>query len=174
MMQDGRTREIHKWLGSYDTSANYNAAKERRQKNTGQWLLKSSKYVEWKATPNARLWLSGKPGCGKTILSSTVIEDIFNSLRQQPRSALLYFYFRHDNKPTREHENQYSQMLRSLIVQLSCQIRILPKALDEIYENNLHGQRQPSNVELGVLLNKMAGDVDQVFLVLDALDECDD
>jgi hypothetical protein len=43
---DERTRNIHNWLKPYDSSMNYNAAIERRQQNTGQWLLKSPMYLE--------------------------------------------------------------------------------------------------------------------------------
>jgi hypothetical protein len=120
------------------------------------------------------LWLHGKAGCGKTVLCSTVIEDIDDRCSQSKDSAVVFFYFRHDYKPSQEHGNQYSQMLRSLIVQLSCQLQTLSTGLDDMYEHHFQGQRQPSNTDLAIVLGKMISELEHVFVLLDALDECDE
>jgi hypothetical protein len=91
--------------GSPDPSINYNVAREKRQKNTGQWLLDSPAYRDWKTRPSSRLWLHGKPGCGKTIMSSTVVKDVQTIYQHTPRAAVLFFYFRHDFKPTKEYDD---------------------------------------------------------------------
>ena len=174
VMLDKRTQDIFNWLKPHDTSMNYNAAKERRQKNSGKWLLESPMYLEWIKRKNSRLWLHGKAGCGKTVLCSTVIEDIYNRCSRTGDSAVVFFYFRYDYKPPSEHENQYGQMLRSLIVQLSSQLQMSSTGLNDMYEYHLHGQRQPSNTDLALLLGKMISMLKTVFVLLDALDECDE
>jgi hypothetical protein len=136
--------------------------------------LTSPIYEEWNNTRNSKLWLQGKPGCGKTVLSSTVIEDISRRCLQLSKSATIFFYFRYDYKPTREHDNQYSQMLRSLIVQLLYQTQSHLEALDELYDSHLQGQRQPSDADLATTFSKLLPRFSHVFLVLDALDECDE
>ncbi|KAG9230959.1 hypothetical protein BJ875DRAFT_339163, partial [Amylocarpus encephaloides] len=56
----------------------------------------------------------GIPGCGKTILSSTVTEDILNTYANDPGIVVAYFYFDFTDK-----EKQKSElMVRSLISQL--------------------------------------------------------
>jgi len=57
------------------------------------WFLESEQYAKWKASPSSFLWLHGIPGCGKTILSSTVIEDILQHCTNDPGKAAAYFYF---------------------------------------------------------------------------------
>src|SRR4051812_41045718 len=101
LCSDNRTREMHKWLGnSVDPSIHYNMARKLRQRDTGDWLLKSAQFCEWKSAAGSNLWLYGKPGSGKTILSSTVIEDVNTNLPKIPSSSLLFFYFRYDFKTT--------------------------------------------------------------------------
>jgi hypothetical protein len=171
---DSRTRDIHKWLSASDPSMNYNAAKEKRQQNTGRWLLNSTEYKEWKTKPDSKLWLKGKPGYGKTVLSSTTIEDLLSVYQDIPQVAILFFYFRYDVRTTQGGDDQYNQMLRSLLVQLSHQCQTLPDKLDELYEKHLNGGRQPSNSDIAITITDLLSGFGHVFLVLDGLDECDE
>ena len=65
-----RRENIERWLSPPNPSINYNRALQERQKGTGLWFLQSHVYTQWKAQRNSALWLYGKPGSGKTILSS--------------------------------------------------------------------------------------------------------
>jgi ankyrin repeat domain-containing protein 50 len=65
-------------------------------------------------------------------------------------------------------------MLRSLIRQLSSQIPTLSSALDTLYVEHLNGERQPSDTDLSTLLGNMLTSMEHNYLILDALDECDD
>jgi hypothetical protein len=67
------------------------------------------------------LWLYGIPGCGKTILSSTIIEDVLYHYHD-PTMAVIYFYFDFNDVE----KQQYEKMLRSLITQLSLQCTSTP------------------------------------------------
>ncbi|KAF7300631.1 Ankyrin repeat protein [Mycena chlorophos] len=40
-----------------------------RHKDTGNWLLEHSTFLEWKSGSPQVLWCSGIPGSGKTVLS---------------------------------------------------------------------------------------------------------
>ena len=71
-----RREKIERWLSPTHPSTNYNKALRQRQEGTGLWFLQNSVYVQWKTQQNSRLWIYGIPGCGKTILSSTIIEDL--------------------------------------------------------------------------------------------------
>lgn len=64
---------IVKWLSAPDPSTNYNEAQEQRREGTGSWFLQGQALKEWKEKPCARMWLHGLSGCGKTILSSSII-----------------------------------------------------------------------------------------------------
>ncbi|KAJ6524309.1 ankyrin repeat-containing domain protein [Mycena capillaripes] len=43
---------------------------------TGKWFLDSDIYVRWRTNEPSLLWCRGKPGVGKSVLSSIVLQDI--------------------------------------------------------------------------------------------------
>ncbi|KAF3253956.1 hypothetical protein TWF192_003474 [Orbilia oligospora] len=96
---------IKAWLSPSDCSTNYNKAIRQRHKGTGSWLLESDNFDKWKTDRNSFLWSHGIMGCGKTILSSTVIESL-SSCR-----PLVYFYF----DITDGDKQTFDKMIRSLL-----------------------------------------------------------
>jgi hypothetical protein len=74
---DAKLCKIRQWISAPDPSTNYQKALKLRQTDTGLWLLESDTYTRWKSAATTPLWLYGIPGCGKTILSSTVLQDIY-------------------------------------------------------------------------------------------------
>ena len=62
-------------------------------------------------------------------------------------------------------------MLRSLILQLSDQCASTPVALIQIYG---HGRQQPSVASLEHALQSIADCFEHAFLIIDAVDECED
>lgn len=72
---------------------NYQNALKQRYAETGRWLLESKNYLKWKEEGKTSIWLHGIPGCGKTILSSTVIEDVPRFCENDPGKVIVYFYF---------------------------------------------------------------------------------
>ena len=67
----------------------YNKALTERHGGTGLWFVRSQTFDDWSTRPNSFVWLHGFPGCGKTILSSTTIEEILK-LYPSPTVAVLY------------------------------------------------------------------------------------
>lgn len=122
-------------------------------------------YSTWKSQQSPFLWLHGISGCGKTILSSTIIEDLEReSLSERP----LYFYFDFSDAAKRTFEN----MLRSLIVQ-SSQINASAKArLQTLYKQHQDGTKQLCREALEKTLAEMISTRPDTAIVLDALDEC--
>ena len=160
---DRNCSTVRKWLNSPDPSLNYNKALQQRHQGTGSWFLKSDIFAQWKTRPNSFLWLHGIPGCGKTILSSTIIEDLDKSASSR---ALLYFDF--NDTGTQSLDN----MIRSLISQLYHKREDTRKPLDSLFSSCDDGRRQPTTESLCETLQNMFQQVDEVDIVLDALDEC--
>ncbi|KAF2259137.1 hypothetical protein CC78DRAFT_586295, partial [Lojkania enalia] len=159
-----RRRDIKRWISPSDPSTNYNKALQQRQEGTGLWFLQSPAYVQWKTQPNSSLWLYGIPGCGKTILSSTIIEDLDKAI---PRSTLLYFYFDFSDV----HKQTLDGMIRSLISQLSPKNESAWKQLASLFSCD-DGRRQPRCESLCQVLSQMLDPLENVYIVLGALDEC--
>ena len=122
--------------------------------------------------------------CNETnIFSSTIIEDVNLRRREQQNTAILYHYFDFGNRISSSAES----LLRSLIAQLVKQTSRLPKALDHLRQKNFidtrYGTRmqmqaesvaQPSVLELSTILHDSMEEFDHVYVILDALDECDE
>jgi hypothetical protein len=56
-------------ISSFDPSSHQNIAVKLRQPGTGVWFTEGHQFKHWLATPNAKLWLYGIPGAGKTVLA---------------------------------------------------------------------------------------------------------
>lgn len=94
--------------------------------------------------------------------SSTIIED----LRNNSKSRLAYWYFQFNDEATQNVCN----MIRSFIRQLSSSP--LPDAIRLLWNEHKRRSSDPEMRELAVVLDEIIGGLGEVFIVIDALDEC--
>ncbi|KAL5462753.1 hypothetical protein PMIN06_001446 [Paraphaeosphaeria minitans] len=163
-----RISKICNWLSAPDPSTNYHKALRQRQAGTGTWLVEAEQFTEWKASVASRLWLHGIPGCGKTILSSTIIENLLQHCGDDANMAVAYFYFDFNDAQKRDP----GLAIRSLLSQLLQCVATIPKSINELFascENT--GRMPPLHALLEVVRLTLQGFA-QVYVVLDALDEC--
>ncbi|KAF7972855.1 hypothetical protein HWV62_16888 [Athelia sp. TMB] len=165
-------RQIHTWMKALDTSPSYNAARKKHQTGTGSWFLNGSEFSAWKEGPASVLWLRGGPGCGKTILSSSVIENVVEFCELKP-TARGYAYFFFDGTKAQSESLSYESLLRSIITQLSnrCGANI-PDVLVDLYNKCDEGQRQPLESQLENTLSQILDIFESTYIIIDALDEC--
>jgi hypothetical protein len=158
--------EVIGWLAAPDPSNNYNKAIKTRQPGSGQRFLECQAYRDWKSKDGSLLWLHGIPGCGKTILASTAIED----LRAIPECSkkLIYFYFDFTDVQKQSFEN----VIRSFVTQLYYENQHVQEHLDSLYFACRNGKDQPSIDSLHKTFAKMVKEIGGIWIVLDALDEC--
>ncbi len=109
-------------------------------------------------------------GCGKTILTSTIVEHLLIGYPEyKTKSAVLYFFFDFNTVEMRRHEN----MIRSFISQLSMHKgTAASQELESLYSSCLYGERQPTCDALLVTLRRMMSTFEETFIIVDALDEC--
>jgi hypothetical protein len=163
-----RLSKICSWLSAPDPSTNHHKAHKQWQAETGLWLLESVKFDEWKESAASQLWLYGIPGCGKTILSSSIIEHLIDHCHDDVQRVTTYFYF--DFKDIKKRDAEL--MLRSLLCQLLQRSLTIPQGVDALFSSCEKGQRQPSLLALLKVTRKAMKDFEYVYVVLDALDEC--
>jgi hypothetical protein len=162
-------------LSPPDPSKNHELARGQCQPNTGLWFTNSEPFSKWKGSDGSFLWLHGIPGCGKTILCSTIIQELIDQFQTGPKIAVAYFYFDFNNEKKQKPEN----FLSSLLVQLaSPSRRHVPKALKDLYTGSkdiVEGKTPPPTLDgmYGTLASLISA-FDQVYICLDALDECTD
>jgi hypothetical protein len=158
-------REIRDWLSAPDPSTNYESALEKRHEGTGSWFTCGKAFEDWKKQSSSFLWLHGIPGCGKTVLSSTIIEHLRNSTTSA--QVLLYFFFDFNDTNKQTLEN----MLRSLVYQLYQKQPNARGPLNQLWGSTRGDNQQLSKNSLRDVLLVMLSKVTKVNIVLDALDE---
>lgn len=166
LQADRQRNKIRTWLSPPDPTSNFNKARDQRHEGTGQWLLESDQYTKWKTERNSFLWLNGVAGCGKTIISSTIIAD----LQQEPVTSpnLLYFYFDFNDVEKQSHENA----VRSMIDQLYYNRTDLQEEVDTVYSSCGNGISPLDSTSLFKLFQGLVQRAGEPWIVLDALDEC--
>jgi hypothetical protein len=101
-----------------------------------------------------------------------VIQQLFadKNLFENEKSllAIAYFYFDFGNKETQSVEIA----LRRIVLQLSAQSQDPYRSLDEHCKSSA-GQRLPSYKDLQKILHQLLQELNRTYIVLDALDECD-
>ncbi|KAF2790565.1 HET-domain-containing protein [Melanomma pulvis-pyrius CBS 109.77] len=165
---DEEVDKIRCWLSAPDPSTNYQKALKQRQDDTGIWFLESDQYDRWKTDAASFLWLHGIPGCGKTILSSTILQSVLQYCKEDPNKVVAYFYFDFNDVQKQSPE----LMLHSLICQLLQQFVKIPASLNTLFSSSNNGQQQPSLHTLEEMLQQIIQELPHVYMVLDAMDEC--
>ncbi|KAH9055869.1 hypothetical protein EDB83DRAFT_1091321 [Lactarius deliciosus] len=161
-------KDLRKWVAPPDPSVNYNTASDAHHEGTAAWCTKGDTLANWK-TSGSLLWIHGKPGSGKSILSSAIIRDI-KTMSNAGSAFLAYFYFDFKDKAKQDSR----ALLSSLLFQLSDQSDIFCDTLFSLYSAHKRGSEQPTTDSLSQCLKHIlttAGPV-PIYLVLDALDEC--
>ncbi|KAJ7616947.1 ankyrin repeat-containing domain protein [Mycena polygramma] len=81
-----RSQSIN-WLQPSNPPA-HSAPPEPPCPGTGNWFLQSEVYVRWRTRAPSLLWCHGKPGVGKSLLSSIVLQD----LQTVSASGLVHYF----------------------------------------------------------------------------------
>jgi hypothetical protein len=165
LQQSDQFKKIKAWLSPPDPWTNHAAARRRHEPHTGTWLLQADRYQRWKAGDVQHLWLYGKAGCGKTVLYSTVLEDIRVHCESKNNATYASFYFTFsDNR-----KQSYWNLLCSLVAQLGWKEPGLSMLVQASEKPNAS---VPGVDELERILLACVQSYDELFLLLDALDEC--
>ena len=112
--------------------------------------------------------MSGIPGCGKTVLCSSIIEDLADLCRPDDDSLLVYFFFDFAARDKRI----VSIFLRSLLSQILVQKRDILEPIHSLYVQHHGGFQQPSNRSLLSTLHLVLRDTERTYFVIDGIDEC--
>jgi hypothetical protein len=83
---------------------------------------------------------------------------------------VAYFYFDFSDQDKQKHK----KMLQSLVAQLFAQSPYTPDVLRSVFSKCLRGLHQPSTKELLEIMKGFVELSDETFILLDALDECEE
>jgi hypothetical protein len=164
---------IQAWLGGMRSRSRKHALVNSETGDrlpTGQWLLNSKLYKSWQNEPNSWVWYYGIPGCGKTTLNATAVQNLREQYGDRSDCVTIEFYF--DFNDSRR--NDLSIMLRSLIRQLVDKLDTVPEEMDDLYTCTcMNGTREPTADQLMETFRRLLMRFTSVFIAFDALDEVD-
>ncbi|EHK21973.1 uncharacterized protein TRIVIDRAFT_132487, partial [Trichoderma virens Gv29-8] len=160
--------EILDWLTLIDYAPHQSDFINRRQTGTGQWLLESHEFQTWVKKRKETLFCPGIPGAGKTILTSIVVDDLITHFGNNNSTGIAYIYcnFR------RQYKQKAVDLLSSVLKQLSQKISSLPKPVKDLYNKHKEKRTRPSLEDIVGALQSVAAFYLRVYIVVDALDEC--
>jgi hypothetical protein len=166
--EDQGHQTISNWITPIDYAPQQNDFIARRQAGTGQWLLDSAEYQTWADTKKQTLFCPGIPGAGKTILASIVIEELSIRFQNDKSVGIAYIFCNFQ----RQHEQKVEELLASLLKQLTQGRPSLPDNIKSLYVSHQEKRTRPSLNEISRALQSVVTMYSRVFLVIDALDEC--
>ena len=142
-----------------------------RSASTCEWLFNLQAYRSWSdETENPLLWLKGRPGVGKSILASSVVENL--EVRRGPRCAVAFCFF--DSRQIQVSSARY--ILEAFAYQLREHVKLgVPNRQICSIIGEADNAANPMSLEQFQLrLRAVFVNVDkraQVFLILDGLDD---
>lgn len=119
--KDKKWHKVMCWLSAPDEQSNHTVACQKHEPGTGLWFLQCLEYRRWKESRGAHLYIYGKAGAGKTVLCSTLIEDLKSHHTNTEQGILASFYFAFSDEKNRT----YDALLASMVSQL-CVVRRQP------------------------------------------------
>jgi Cdc6-like AAA superfamily ATPase len=165
--------DILSWLTPIDYAPQQTDFISLHQEDTGQWLLNSEEFQKWLTTDGETLFCPGFPGVGKTILTSVIINNLYAKFRKgnvqdNYRIGIAYIYCNF-----RRHDKQKAtDLLLSILKQLAQDQSSLPESVKTLFINCKKKQARPSLDEISKVIQSVAALYSRVFVVVDALDEC--
>lgn len=149
----------------------------RREPGTCRWIFNLGEYTRWQRSPqSSMIWVSGEGGYGKSIVMSTVIEELRAQHTDDTKAVVQYFFCKAGASETQDTD----QILRSVVAHLYEKCQAYPDLLEHANQaiNKGLGKKDKSKIikfNFQVAYSELLRTIDrEVFLVIDALDECAD
>ncbi|KAK3315983.1 hypothetical protein B0H66DRAFT_274517 [Apodospora peruviana] len=161
--------DVLQWMSTPGASQReyHETAKNARSEfpDTGMWVLTEDKIFDWMnaETPTkSMVWMNGKKGAGKTVLSSLIIENC----EMKPDFKTSYFYCREDDT----NQNTCVSVLKGILRQMVSHNEDL---LPSCYEKRGRGEERLHDLATIKSLLDLFCEYDMnQFIVIDGLDEC--
>ncbi|KKP06868.1 hypothetical protein THAR02_01065 [Trichoderma harzianum] len=166
---------VREWLDPPSFADRYEDVASQCMQGTTSWLLEHTIFHSWlqdgKKVRGGSLWVRGNPGSGKSVLAASTIQELKGIGSSNP---VCYFFF---NSTQDIIPNTSSTAYRALLSQI-LQYRINDDQMRETLEFAMYfqspGQKTASKKEINDLMELCLHSDDNIYLVLDGLDECED
>lgn len=161
-----RVRELtfrSRFLNSCSTYNHETALNQARRKGASSWIINTKEYTEWKSSnSSSTLLCSGIVGAGKTILSSSVIEDLV--VTKAANSSVAYFFCKDDDFASLKAREIMGSLARQLLSSIPA------KLFKKFYQDNGDIALNCEQI-ISYMIRLLPANI-QYVVVLDGLDEC--
>ena len=145
------------------------AALEQRSSGPCEWLLSDPAFIDWAqpTTFSQVLWLHARPGSGKSILCSFLIDHVIKSGKL---CSFFFFKYGHNSKRTENY------LLRSLALQIALQVSEFEMALYSLYEEGIRLEKMEARAiwqRLFVSVLFKLNIQKTLYWIIDGLDEAE-
>ena len=152
-----------RFLNSCSTYNYETALNQARRKGKPGWLFETSEYNKWKALGSSSILLcSGIVGAGKTVLSSSVVEELL--VTKGANVSVAYFFCRNDDLESLKGREIMGSLARQLLGGIPA------KSFNEI-DRGIDGIA-PNTEQIVSHLQHLLPPEAEYVIVLDGLDEC--
>ena len=155
------------WLSPIDFPSQQSDIMHRRQEGTGQWFLDSTEFVTWRSQPKAELFCPGIPGAGKTMIAAIAIDELLRTIHDDG-VGIAYVYCDYKS----QEEQNATSLMATILKQLLQAQPSLSEPLQTLHQKHAGRGTRPSLDDIFTSLRAVLSGYTTVFLVVDALDEC--
>jgi Cdc6-like AAA superfamily ATPase len=165
---DQEHQRILQWLSPINPAAQRSDFMKKYQEGTDQWFLSSPAYQKYLEKPGKILFCPGKPGAGKTILTSLVASELISRFSSQAEVGIADVYLNTENSELQTEEGIIATLLRQLVQSLGR----MPRRVGIMYEEHKYHGTCMSLEELWGCLESTISECGRSFILLNAVDEC--
>ncbi|KAK8129305.1 hypothetical protein PG999_001685 [Apiospora kogelbergensis] len=188
-IKESSVRRIKEWLAAPLFAETLESSQEHRIENTAQWIFERDEFTKWtsmevdargpakwKKMPPWVLWAHGNPGCGKTMMASSVFDELFEEKKSQhPNPMVCYFFFKHTDPRSSNIEAAYRSALTQIIHRYREDSDVLDKFLFiQSDSGSSSGQNYATSKQLFDLMCLSAQTLGHINFVVDGIDEAND
>lgn len=167
--KDSERRRVLDSFLACNPQQSYEMSLNLRHPRTGLWLTRLPAFKTWLSNPDSKLWFSGIPGAGKTVLAGVIIQE--SLARNTEDVATAFFFCDYMDEKTQSPVNIIGALVYQLAIQKEEAYAILEKYYYELHPSR--GLEKAPTVEgIAAILVEIVKQFQHVFLVLDGLDEC--
>jgi hypothetical protein len=169
IQEDAERQRVLSFFLKANPQGRYETSLSLRHPRTGLWLLRLPAFQRWIDTAGSKLWLTGIPGAGKTVLAGSVIEAAL--ARGSENVAIAFFFCDYKDESTQLPVNILGALAAQLALQKDEAYGVLARYYQELHGAR-HLSRNPTTSGLQKVLSNMLSLFDRAYLIVDALDEC--
>lgn len=160
--------KVASWLSEDDSQADQEDFSSRARDGTSEWFLESDEFQLWLNKKINVLFCPGISGAGKTVIASVVIHKLLTDFRGREAVKVTFVFCRGNH----EKRGKADSLLRLILRQLIQHSQIVPKGVQDLYEEAKKSRAQPSPKKLEKTISSVIkSERLEVFFILDGLDE---